>query len=331
MSLGGLIETATQPSDMDASHARGHRCQRVRARKKALAAAAREASDAGQASEAQWAATAARHQLKRERERVKALMRQPWSDAGLAGLRVVCDLGMQGLMCEAELASLAQQLTLGYGLVLRGCSAQPDMRPLRLAFVGADGESAVLRKLDRTCDAAKWPVRRSAADFAEAAAELCRSGCDGDEEAEVGPPDPQLVVLSPDAQEPLAELDPTAVYIVGGLCDYRRVRNATRGRAEARGVVCRRLPLREALGRTLAVEILTVDQVLHVLLEAANNGSDWARALEAALPPRKLQAAAPTGAQATTAQAAGPAEARPLGDASVGLANASTSPGKVST
>ena len=31
--------------------------------------------------------------------------------------------------------------------------------------------------------------------------------------------------------------------------------------------------------------------LLHVLLEAANNGSDWARALEAALPPRKLQAA----------------------------------------
>ena len=152
------------------------------------------------------------------------------------------------------------------------------------------------------------------------------SGCGGDEEAGGGPPDPQLVVLSPDAQEPLAELDPTAVYIVGGLCDYRRVRNATRGRAESRGVVCRRLPLREALGRTLAVEILTVDQVLHVLLEAANNGSDWARALEAALPPRKLQAAAPNQAAApTTPEAAGPAEASPLGDGSVGLAHASIS------
>ena len=45
--------------------------------------------------------------------------------------------------------------------------------------------------------------------------------------------------------EPLLELDPTAVYVIGGLIDRSVASQATLRRAEAHRVSARRLPLRE--------------------------------------------------------------------------------------
>ena len=56
---------------------------------------------------------------------------------------------------------------------------------------------------------------------------------------------PVIIMMSPDAEEPLLSVDPSAIYIIGGLCDYKRVQNATRDQAAAAGVVARRLPIAE--------------------------------------------------------------------------------------
>ena len=38
------------------------------------------------------------------------------------------------------------------------------------------------------------------------------------------------------------------IFVVGGLCDYKRIANATLDRAEAAGVEVMRLPIEETLG-----------------------------------------------------------------------------------
>ena len=103
-----------------------------------------------------------------------------------------------------------------------------------------------------------------------------------------------IVVLSPDADAtfPLHEpLDTRAIYVVGGLCDYRRVEGATLRRAAAASgdVVAKRLPIEDAFGTNASVNILTVNQTVEILSRVARNGGDWRAALIETLPERKLR------------------------------------------
>eukprot|EP00966_Prymnesium_polylepis_P323714 7379865-Prymnesium_polylepis.1 len=221
-----------------------------------------------------WEATAARQRLAAERERVKALMRVPWTEEN-AGVRVIVDLGMERLMVDRELASLATQVTNSYAEVVKRCATRPSWVPLRLALSAIDSSGATMERVRSSAgNLERWPVACLGGEFTTALPLLCAPGA------------PDLVVLSPDADEPLSTLSTSCVYIVGGLCDYKRIANATRDRAAAHRCRCARLPLREALGAKLGVEILTVDQVVIALVEAANNGGDWAAALVEAVPPR---------------------------------------------
>ena len=99
----------------------------------------------------------------------------------------------------------------------------------------------------------------------------------------------RIVVMSPDAECAL-EGAPVrdAVYVVGGLCDYRRIANATLDRAEAAGVEARRLPIEETFGANFSVNILTVNQTVEALCRAGLNGGDWEDALRGVLPARKM-------------------------------------------
>uniref|UniRef100_A0A7S3BQC5 tRNA (guanine(9)-N(1))-methyltransferase n=1 Tax=Haptolina ericina TaxID=156174 RepID=A0A7S3BQC5_9EUKA len=277
-----MSECTTTHLDQRLQHRRATRARRKAAKETARAAERSAWADAPPASEeelhARWERTAARQQLHAERERVKQAMRLPWSDAE-PGLRVAIDLGMQELMVPRELASLATQVTAVYAQVLKRCAGQAAWRPLRLALTNLAGAPETLERIE--CSAGRldgWPVHLLQEDYSMSLPALC------------APAPISIVVLSPDAAEPLEALHPNCVYVIGGLCDYKRIANATRERASARDVCCRRLPIREALCTAIPVEILTVDQVAIALLEVANNGGDWARALLCAVPPRKLRA-----------------------------------------
>jgi len=116
----------------------------------------------------------------------------------------------------------------------------------------------VERYLARDHCAARWPVLISAKDFAAAAREHAGgASARGRASASGGP---RVVVLSPDAPECLTDVRRDTVYVVGGLCDYKRIANATLDRAAAAKVEARRLPLREAFGNNFSVNILTVNQ-----------------------------------------------------------------------
>jgi tRNA (guanine9-N1)-methyltransferase len=129
-------------------------------------------------------------------------------------------------------------------------------KPARLLFSSMTGD--VERYLARDHCAARWPVLTSAKDFAAAAREHAGgASARGCASASGGP---RVVVLSPDAPECLTDVRRDTVYVVGGLCDYKRIANATLDRAAAAKVEARRLPLREAFGNNFSVNILTVNQ-----------------------------------------------------------------------
>ena len=279
---------------------------------------------------AHWAKTAARHSREAVRTELRARMRLPWGggergDDGNDGndggddkhLRVVIDLGMQHLMCDAEIKSTVTQLQCSYASVLNlavdvvmarcprddSPAASGDMlfnalerkrraarrlvsaageecEPPRLLFSSLHGRIAAA--LARDEGSARWPVTTSAEPFREAAAAQTASGG--------ARPIRRIVVLSPDA--PTALTDPPSpedVYVIGGLCDYKRIANATLDRAEAFGVEARRLPIEETLGTNLNVNILTVNQTCECLFRARLNGGDWGEALSAVLPRRKME------------------------------------------
>ena len=284
-----------------------------------------------------WAKTAARHAREAVRTELRNRMRLHWGgddaattagdaheDEGASNgtiddkhLRVVIDLGMQDLMCDAEIKSTVTQLQCSYASVLNLAvdaviarnanrhdtdtppksdmlftalqrkrraarrmieAAGPECEPPRLLFASLHGR--IETALAKDGGSARWPVTTCPQPFADAAK---AASIDTN-------PIRNIVVMSPDAPIALTEApSPEDVYVIGGLCDYKRIANATLDRAEAFGVTARRLPIEETLGTNLNVNILTVNQTAECLFRARLNHGDWAAALQDVLPKRKLE------------------------------------------
>ena len=336
-------------SDPPAPEGSGWKARRHRRRDRQRAALQAEASTHDPSDVAHFEKTARRYFREAIRAKLREHMQAPWDDDGAHGLRVVIDLGMQELMCDAERRSLVTQLQLSYADPLRLAvdavekASAPDAssRSSRALERSSDGSSASTssqrhRALEKADDAlgrferspatrllfsslsgvfesvlandegsARWSVRRSARRFDEAIAEVnakntknTKESADDESSDDAVPTTPfrrnSIVVLSPDADAtfPLHEpLDTRAIYVVGGLCDYRRVEGATLRRAAAAtgDVVAKRLPIEDAFGTNASVNILTVNQTVEILSRVARNGGDWRAALLETLPERKLR------------------------------------------
>ena len=329
----------------------GWKARRHRRRDRQRAALQAEVATHDPSDVAHFEKTARRYFREAIRAKLREHMKAPWDDDGAHGLRVVIDLGMQELMCDAERRSLVTQLQLAYADPLRLAvdavekASAPDAssRSSSLALerasdgaVRASTSSQRHRALEKADDAlgrferspatrllfsslsgvfesvlandegsARWSVRRSARRFDEAVAEVnakntknTKESADDESSDDAVPTTPfrrnSIVVLSPDADAtfPLHEpLDTRAIYVVGGLCDYRRVEGATLRRAAAAtgDVVAKRLPIEDAFGTNASVNILTVNQTVEILSRVARNGGDWRAALLETLPERKLR------------------------------------------
>ena len=330
----------------------GWKARRHRRRDRQRAALQAEVATHDPSDVAHFEKTARRYFREAIRAKLREHMQAPWDDDGAHGLRVVIDLGMQELMCDAERRSLVTQLQLSYADPLRLAvdavekASAPDAssrssRALERShdgsFSSASTSSQRHRALEKADDAlgrferspatrllfsslsgvfesvlandegsARWSVRRSARRFDEAIAELPGAGASAENTKESAFPRDDffavprsfrrnsIVVLSPDADAtfPLHEpLDTRAIYVVGGLCDYRRVEGATLRRAAAASgdVVAKRLPIEDAFGTNASVNILTVNQTVEILSRVARNGGDWRAALLETLPERKLR------------------------------------------
>ena len=318
----------------------GWKARRHRRRDRQRAALQAEVATHDPSDVAHFEKTARRYFREAIRERLRSDMHMPWDDDGAHGLRVVIDLGMQELMCDAERRSLVTQLQLSYADPLRLAvdavekAWEEEYRDTQDTRVSSEPLSYYSSQRDRArekADAAlsrftrspatrllfsslsgtfesilsndagskRWAVRRSARRFDEAIAELPGAGASAENTKDFfAVPRAfrrnSIVVLSPDADAtfPLHEpLDTRAIYVVGGLCDYRRVEGATLRRAAAASgdVVAKRLPIEDAFGTNASVNILTVNQTVEILSRVARNGGDWRAALIETLPERKLR------------------------------------------
>ncbi len=102
----------------------------------------------------------------------------------------------------------------------------------------------------------------------------------------------EVVYLSPDADEPLDEVLPASVYVVGGIVDRNLSKGLTLGAAEARGARAARLPFEEHLpGVPRGDRVLTVCACVGVLM-GVRAGQGWREALEKSVPRRSVEKAA---------------------------------------
>ncbi len=177
-------------------------------------------------------------------------------------LMLAIDYGYDTLMSPHGLASLATQTTLCHHL----CKQHGEHVRLALSGHGQAPGGAAAAHL-QAAGAEAWALRRH-----DSLAAM--SGAEG------GAP---LVYLSPDAKEPLGELEPGSIYVIGALVDRRVIAGASLARAADHGGGCvvRRLPLKESLptgalaGLKMALNLTTV---VHCLIEWTHC-RDWRTAL----------------------------------------------------
>eukprot|EP00392_Amoebophrya_sp_AT5.2_P011245 g11320.t1 len=98
----------------------------------------------------------------------------------------------------------------------------------------------------------------------------------------------KTIYLTADTDNVLTTLDPEATYIIGGVVDRNRLKQATKQRADHYGIKTARLPIAEYAESNLGSfsKVLTVNHVVMILLECQACG-DWTAALEKVLPKRR--------------------------------------------
>ncbi|ETN09589.1 hypothetical protein PPTG_22895 [Phytophthora nicotianae INRA-310] len=194
-------------------------------------------------------------------EKEEALQRlQRAAAADSSSQRIAIDLSFDSIMNDKEIRSLANQLKLSYGSIKQ----MPE--PFQLVFCNPSEE--LEHSLERF-GASNWFIqwRRGAVSVAK----------------HFSPE--ELVYLSPDSPNVLEQMDPTKIYVIGGIVDKSRKKGASLNAATEAGITTVRLPIQEHFTERLD-HILNVNTVVDVLINFRELG-DWPRALDIALPQRK--------------------------------------------
>ncbi|CAL8241718.1 unnamed protein product [Merluccius merluccius] len=94
-----------------------------------------------------------------------------------------------------------------------------------------------------------------------------------------------LVYLTSDSPNVLAELDPTKAYVIGGLVDHNHHKGITFERAKELGIEHAQLPL-SSFVKMNSRKVLAVNHVFEIMLAYLEKGN-WREAFFTVLPPRK--------------------------------------------
>lgn len=96
----------------------------------------------------------------------------------------------------------------------------------------------------------------------------------------------RIVYLTADSDNVLSELDDSKTYVLGGIVDRNRLKQATINRANTLQVATARLPIDEHL-KMESTRVLTVNTVFALLLQYREYNGDWQKALLNVVPRRK--------------------------------------------
>lgn len=197
-----------------------------------------------------------------ERER-KAKLKKAFSDG--TKYNVCIDLGWNDHMFDKERKSLARQLAYSYSALRKG--VEDDLTPVKLSICGIDDVMKPVMTF-AACGWEVWPFAMSQQSLLQ-----MHSQC-------------QVVYLTHDSENVLQSLDPDDVYVIGGIVDRNRLKNATMNKAKELGVRTARLNLDSHVSMEHGTPVLTVNHCLEILLYSAN-GMSWRDAYLKVLPPRK--------------------------------------------
>ncbi|GMJ08798.1 tRNA modification 10 [Hibiscus trionum] len=196
---------------------------------------------------------------KRSEERGQKVQRL--TQAKETGQNIVVDLEFSHLMTHSEIHSLVQQIMYCYAVNGR-CSV-----PAHLWLTGCQGEMET--QLQRLPGFDKWIIEKEQQSYIERFSER----------------KDDLVYLTADSETVLHELDPTKVYIVGGLVDRNRWKGITMKKAEEQGIRTAKLPIGDYM-KMSSSQVLTVNQVIEILLKFLET-KDWKVSFFQVVPQRK--------------------------------------------
>ncbi|MBA0864818.1 hypothetical protein Goshw_006450 [Gossypium schwendimanii] len=206
-----------------------------------------------------------RKELRRERMEKRSEERgqkiQRLTQAKETGQNIVVDLEFSHLMTHSEIHSLVQQIMYCYAVNGR-CSS-----PAHLWLTGCEGEMET--QLQRLPGFDKWIIEKEKQSYIKAFSDR----------------KDDLVYLTADSETVLHELDPTKVYIVGGLVDRNRWKGITMKKAEEQGIHTAKLPI-GAYMKMSSSQVLTVNQVIEILLKFLET-KDWKGSFFQVIPQRK--------------------------------------------
>ncbi|KAH9260065.1 hypothetical protein BASA81_001837 [Batrachochytrium salamandrivorans] len=195
-------------------------------------------------------------------ERKQGLM-QSTALAALNSPRIVIDIdGFEDLMTLQEKSSMVSQVSYSYA------ANKSAPIPVKLHITGHS--PFVLERL----------AKMGSEHWKEWNAEL-----DQRPVQEVFPDKSQLVYLSADSEHEITELDPTKVYVIGGIVDRNRHKGLCHKRAEELGLATGRFSLHKHHPNSGA-RVLTTNHCVDILLEFLSC-KQWPQAFQKCIPVRK--------------------------------------------
>lgn len=191
----------------------------------------------------------------------KALKRNRMDDS-TNPFTVAIDLDFDDLMIDKDICKCAKQLLWVYTI-----NRKSESRCLHLHYTGLKTGGRLHQAMQRNDGYQNWDIKITEDSFLN----VFKTE--------------QIVYLTSDSDNVLTELDPNAVYIIGGLVDHNHHKGISLRRAEERGLRTARLPLSEHISIKTRT-VLTIVHVFDILLKVSQ-GQSWQDALLEVLPSRK--------------------------------------------
>ena len=216
----------------------------------------------------------------KEKEMMKEKTKEDLKKAYESNFIICFDLDYNKYMDRKEIKSLISQLTLCY------CLNKHNKEKISFYFTNINQE--IIDRL-RKNNADKWSVHYDEKPFF-LIDELVNKN-------------KEFVYLSPDAEEDLDDVSEDKIYIIGGLVDRQVIKNRSmirfnniknnndNLRDNEIKIVAKRLPLQKYISNLSnpILNINTVAQILSLYMDMGKNQKDWKKAIENALPKRKLE------------------------------------------
>ena len=180
---------------------------------------------------------------------------------------VCLDCSYEDQMTEKEISSLALQIRYCYA------SNKRSKNPCRLFISSLSGKT-----YDFLSKVNGFPQQWKERAFTNTEDHFTEYWKDSDSK--------KLVYLTSDSENVIETLDDDKIYIIGGIVDRNRLKQAAFKQAQLHAIPTAKLPISDYI-KTNATKVLTCNHVFEILLKYKEYGNNWEKALMDVLPQRK--------------------------------------------